>query len=768
MYFLSCKIIVFLFLAHFIFAQDVQVFPTTNTVNLEQFQLLVINLNQPTEISLNCSILEALSQDSFSNDALCLNGALPNSTDWSIQTPFVVLPSSVSFATLTIALNTSPASRLIQTLVVWCCNGVNLNASARVDVDVQPNIARNNNFSVPARVSLFPNPAYQNIAPCQCDLDVDLCDTDCCCDVMCTPEEQSTFQCIPGMFGGNFTTDDPQLCTTQQFDVPDYHQFTCIQRLNSPDLGLFFANVTGRQSVLTTQETDALLASATDFVFPSVSNTVQEPMQTTPYRNGDPIIIEILLNGTIIFGYLTLPQTSLSGQCLQNALVPFQNDSFAYCDVTVTTLNCAEGSILDFNNYVTNTTSIKSTPGGENANVNVTYRKDTSTTNYVKTNTGAASSSGVSLFNFTGSTGTIGPATNVVSPTVAGATCNNAVVSVTYFITWEGNRVTNVDVDVILADVPLTGTLPAEGTPPDNILSQSFTVRSSFINPPTVQRSGNPGYDVGLPVISGNQTVPNAIVDTTQEFKIWQPDSSGLCAQSGTAAPSFGQDMSTGCLLRLSKAEFGDCAALRSLVENNQRVLIPSGALVQVARFGNPNTTSFDSADWTSNVNITLSQANITNNTIPSQCDNIPSQVHIEFVTSLSGRIEGFPITEIVAVRVSWVRETWKLQCGGVGACTDGSATENFAVYSIVTFSSVPVTGTTTTNECDGDATCWPELLLPLRARFYSSQPTLLAERDFEYNLGWSLVVIYFALGAALLSLNWGKVGEAVLSAFPV
>ena len=50
----------------------------------------------------------------------------------------------------------------------------------------------------------------------------------------------STFSCIPGPFGGNFSTDFSEFCGSQQYPLPDWHLFLCIQFLNTPDLGLFY------------------------------------------------------------------------------------------------------------------------------------------------------------------------------------------------------------------------------------------------------------------------------------------------------------------------------------------------------------------------------------------------------------------------------------------------------------------------------------------------------------------------------------------------
>ena len=42
----------------------------------------------------------------------------------------------------------------------------------------------------------------------------------------------------------------------------------------------------------------------------------------------------------------------------------------------------------------------------------------------------------------------------------------------------------------------------------------------------------------------------------------------------------------------------------------------------------------------------------VSNLTVGGQCPDIPSQLAIDFITSVTGRIENYPIMEIVGARV--------------------------------------------------------------------------------------------------------------------
>lgn len=48
--------------------------------------------------------------------------------------------------------------------------------------------------------------------------------------------------------------------------------------------------------------------SSTTFTYVSEGNPVGQPVQTNGYRNGDAVLIQSLVNGALVPGYLTIPQ----------------------------------------------------------------------------------------------------------------------------------------------------------------------------------------------------------------------------------------------------------------------------------------------------------------------------------------------------------------------------------------------------------------------------------------------------------------------------
>uniref|UniRef100_H2YYG4 Uncharacterized protein n=1 Tax=Ciona savignyi TaxID=51511 RepID=H2YYG4_CIOSA len=541
-----------------------------------------------------------------------------------------------------------------QSLVVLCGN-----ASSNVNVDIDPYVPNNSSVILQTTSTVFPNPAYEDVAPCTCQLVANQCNINCCCDVACNVDDLSTFQCTA------VAVDDPNLCSTSSTFLRDYHQFTCIQFLNSPDLGLYFTNFTGNlRSISTLNDYNARLGTAATNMF-----TFNQP---TVVHNG----------------FLTLPQSTLSGQCLRNSVVRFQNETSSVCESLVTADTCIPGSTFDLNFYLKQSTLIaQSLTSSSVVAPNITYLCD-SQTNYLKT-APVLTTNTRSFFDASGS-------------------CMNAVVAVTYQITWNSSIITQVDAFITLANLTAS---------PTDILTQTFDVKFQHFGDAanSVQRSGNPGYNIGSPVISAIAT--EGSLNLTNPLSLWSSTTEGLCSTGLSQAPLFGQDSLTGCLVRLSYLDFQNCSVIRNEVELQQRLLL---AATNVSRFGNPNITSLNS-DWIAVIDNL--DAAVINDSIPGQCSSIPAYARIEFVTSQTGRIEGFPIYEVIGVRISWSRVTWQLSCSVNQACQSGSSlVENFQITSSVSFSlidriqSAPLTRSQLddSTSCNKDATCWGELLLPL------------------------------------------------------
>jgi hypothetical protein len=78
-------------------------------------------------------------------------------------------------------------------------------------------------------------------------------------------------------------------------------------------------------------------------------------------------------------------------------------------------------------------------------------------------------------------------------------------------------------------------------------------------------RSGNPGYLVGLPLLSAKKTMKDAgnqeaMTALIPGMKVYDASSSPYCNEVGMASSivNFGEDMITGCILSLTYSNFTD------------------------------------------------------------------------------------------------------------------------------------------------------------------------------------------------------------------
>ncbi|CAL8340867.1 unnamed protein product [Lota lota] len=127
-------------------------------------------------------------------------------------------------------------------------------------------------------------------------------------------------------------------------------------------------------------------------------------------------------------------------------------------------------------------------------------------------------------------------------------------------------------------------------------LEQEFQI--TFVqeeNSKAIQRSGNPGYVTGLPVISGTRTAEYPLLssDPMGTLSILQGGSRQDCLRGApTRAPVlFGQGMGSGCTLNLE--EGANCSLVSNVL---LEVLRGSAKMQYVAAFGAPTLDS--SLDW--------------------------------------------------------------------------------------------------------------------------------------------------------------------------
>ncbi|XP_071975746.1 tectonic-3 isoform X2 [Engystomops pustulosus] len=159
-------------------------------------------------------------------------------------------------------------------------------------------------------------------------------------------------------------------------------------------------------------------------------------------------------------------------------------------------------------------------------------------------------------------------------PILQGDVCENVVTQVIYTVLYNGTQgITNVSVDFILSNVSTTS----------DVISQTFSVLYkpvTLASQGSVQsRSGNPGYLVGLPVLSdiGRLSLLRSLVGDS-------------CSHSDV---QFGVNAVSGCVIRGQDQE--TCADLQARA---YQLLLGGRAPGSLAMFG--NTTAGQSGDRTS------------------------------------------------------------------------------------------------------------------------------------------------------------------------
>lgn len=166
-------------------------------------------------------------------------------------------------------------------------------------------------------------------------------------------------------------------------------------------------------------------------------------------------------------------------------------------------------------------------------------------------------------------------------------TCTNVVRHVNFTVRQDGpGGITGLSVDFAYADVSLDSRL----------LTQSYSVsfvwssNESSSSGDSGRRSGNPGYQVGLPILAAT----NGSDEMFQEagLSVLDRGGDGLCSRVLRRAVRFGRNLKTGCSLENT---FSGCPALQSAVSD---VLLggPGERQIYVGAFGNANASEPD--DW--------------------------------------------------------------------------------------------------------------------------------------------------------------------------
>lgn len=258
--------------------------------------------------------------------------------------------------------------------------------------------------------------------------------------------------------------------------------------------------------------------------------------------------------------------------------------------------------------------------------------------------------------------------------------CLNVVASVKHLLFWRGGDLKKIITRIILTDVEYgtTGSkqikqmfelkwnyLPEGSADPrdfNSVTSMSdydeLILSQAYLND---QKSGVKGYDVGKPVISGFKNQLDQIVDISHNqrlstFKILNGKLCGTVSRLERDLIKFGQNMSSSCVVQVTKQDLGNnliCSCLKRIIfKKLNDYFAPSN---YVSKNGNPDMTKFTESDWINvypvNRVLKFNDQNEVDENL-NRCSNVPYKISIWFFYADAGRLNGKTINEITGTYV--------------------------------------------------------------------------------------------------------------------
>ncbi|XP_065106969.1 tectonic-2 [Paramisgurnus dabryanus] len=538
--------------------------------------------------------------------------------------------------------------------------------------------------------TVIPNQAFHPLGRCPCDVTPDVCDIRCCCDQNCTQEMLGLFSnnCLPGPFGGSFSPVPDYQCSVQSSENdPDWFPFLCVisPSDNNPFLGLFYNGGTMSPKPRPSFQPQQMTAHV-----PPIN-----------YRQGDPIF-------TVDDGYLTIPQNSGLGHCVDNAPVAFLANFEARCVRRLQICPSQSDNIR---------VKVKDGQGG-----------------VVTVNVVDEVASDLSLFQ------------PISESQVSDEQCV-LVLALHYTFYWRENGLTGITVLRTTANISL-------GAP------VSFTSRYSAVfvngNESSQPISGNPGYQIRRPVLGGILNSDTGVIQRAQ-INLWQPGGDGLCSSADLRPVEFGINSTSGCLIPVSLLNLTQCSRLRETMHAVLGGLVTS---TLVSRTGKPDFTNI--TNW---INITTL---LQNSSQPAEgssgaCPALPTHLQIHIRSLIKGFVQGVPQKIIHAVEISFRETTWSIECdmGDLNPCSDPEVMQNFPITSSVVFTESESAQAPrsrfsinfTEFDCDRNDVCWPELAFPL-TRYYTGEP-------YSQALAKGLILVFFFIVASVLGTPWRQIRQA-------
>ncbi|XP_032411429.1 tectonic-1 isoform X1 [Xiphophorus hellerii] len=459
---------------------------------------------------------------------------------------------------------------------------------------------------------------------CPCDENTAVCDMNCCCDRECNKDDVALFTSCTVT---TVRSGSKQLCSQDvavysiTTDVYGYLELqSSVQRETNYDIlciwsqNRFDGLSHPSQSLPTADNFDSLFSQFVGFTFDSEGvgeGLPAEVQASSGYQFGD-VLATAELNGQK--GIFCLPAPGVTADCVNSSPAAFLKDQSSRCSQRLALDgDCSSLQALRMDTY-TNVQLL----AGRNADAAVV----------------PVDVASVILQSIEGAQTelTVSDGENLLSVLTTSSGCANVVLKAVYVIKYNSSgELVNASVSLVLGFVNTSRT--------HNSLQQEFLVMylQADGGEPAVHYSGNPGYVVGMPLMSGDRATDgiSRSMNLRDTLSLLQSTKDQDCLKGPhqRSPVLFGQDYMSGCTLRLE--DITNCSLVSQSLLNVLRGPSPPQ---YVASFGNSRLENV--LDWVP----------INMNPMEAQSCNIPLSLHLEIEWTKYGSLVN-PQAQIVSIR---------------------------------------------------------------------------------------------------------------------
>ncbi|CAD5114739.1 DgyrCDS3780 [Dimorphilus gyrociliatus] len=529
-------------------------------------------------------------------------------------------------------------------------------------------------------------PKNTDIGTCVCNLILNKCDINCCCDEDCTDFDREAFSgCIdlPSRYDGKSCTKEYFISrsNTGSYQTETTGDFFCVFKDNYKERNYY----TQPDLLRTEDDFKKRLSKVRRYTFKRGEENLQLD-KIDRYKSGSLILT---VSNSSVISYMSQPSPSHNQECLDGNPAEFLIDKTFSCNRKITNFkeDCTGIEGLNAQYYYKNFTILRTPriPTNVDDILNPPYSFPIS-----------CNKSNNDLNCFDGDLPE--PQLNC---SLAKCTCENVVETIFFKVYHESDtnstRIVSVKISAILKTISEEDTFVGQTHTFDYLESRRESSESDIFI-----KSGNPGYLRGKPILAGkleDVSQPDGsikqIINLSQDRNNWLTMLASLpggkCAVTTDRVPiKFGENMRTGCLYQVTKSQLDkECLfiqdyIIQALMGENVTISGLQNWNRYIATFG--NTFQTVTADWIQVVIINRPSGTPQSN--PGICSGVVTSVHIQIAYANIGSLNN-PQSRIVGVAYRFPQQTTsiKYQCSGL-YCQPGTENQvqNFEISSSVEF----------------------------------------------------------------------------------